>query len=143
MAISKAQLRSAKQRTQAFELHVPKAVSAQFDARQRLLFIELESRAILCFRDVDLQGLAGADGRDLREIEISPSGYGIHFPAIDQDFYLPALIEGFVGTRSWMAERGRKGGQSTSDAKKAASRSNGRLGGRPRKGVEGVAASSR
>ena len=79
MAISKAQLRSAKQRTQAFELHVPKAVSAQFDARQRLLFIELESRAILCFRDVDLQGLAGADGRDLREIEISPSGYGIHF----------------------------------------------------------------
>lgn len=133
MAISNTQLHAAKRRAQAQRLHVPRAVAVQFDGRQRLLVIQLESHALVCFRDVDLQGLAGVDARDLETIEITPDGYGLHFPAIDQDFSVPALLEGFVGTRKWMAERGRKGGQSTSTAKRSAAQANGRLGGRPRK----------
>jgi hypothetical protein len=70
----------------------------------------------------------------LDEIEISPSGFGIHFPKLDADIYLPALLEGVLGSKKWMASRlGQIGGQSRSRAKKAASRANGRLGGRPKK----------
>ena len=79
------------------------------------------------------QGLETASTKDLSAIRISPSGYGIHFPKLDADLYLPALMEGIFGTKAWMAERGRKGGQAATKAKKAAARANGKLGGRPRK----------
>jgi hypothetical protein len=70
----------------------------------------------------------------LDEIEISPSGFGIHFPKLDADLYLPAILHGFLGSRKWMASRlGQAGGKSRSAAKQKASRANGKLGGRPRK----------
>jgi hypothetical protein len=132
MSITDNQFQNAKRRAREQEAHVPRAIAVQFDPKQRLLVIELSSRAFVCFRDRDLQGLAGVDARDLK-VEVIGDGYGIHFPTIDQDFYLPALLEGFLGTGRWMAERARKGGRSTSSAKKAAAQANGRLGGRPRK----------
>jgi hypothetical protein len=53
---------------------------------------------------------------------------------LDADLYLPAILEGLLGSKKWMASRlGQVGGRSTSVAKKAASKRNGRLGGRPRK----------
>jgi hypothetical protein len=53
---------------------------------------------------------------------------------LDADIYLPALLEGFLGSRRWMAAQMRKaGGKASTKAKAAASRRNGKLGGRPRK----------
>ena len=49
------------------------------------------------------------------------------------DLGIPELVAGIFGTKSWMAELGRKGGQATSSAKSAAARKNGKKGGRPRK----------
>jgi hypothetical protein len=73
-------------------------------------------------------------GPQLDRIEITPSGFGIHFPKLDADLYLPALIEGFFGSKRWMASRlGTAGGKARSAAKVLASRANGRLGGRPKK----------
>ena len=70
----------------------------------------------------------------LELIEISPSGYGIHFPKLYADLYLPALLEGFLGSRKWMVARlGAQGGKSRTTAKASAARANGALGGRPRK----------
>ena len=79
-------------------------------------------------------GLENAKPSQLEEIEISPSGFGIHFPKLDADLYLPGLLEGFLGSKRWMASRlGQIGGKSRSAAKRAASKANGRLGGRPKK----------
>jgi hypothetical protein len=59
---------------------------------------------------------------------------GIYFSKLDADLYLPAILEGFFGSKKWMASRlGEAGGKSRSVAKKAASRANGRLGGRPKR----------
>jgi hypothetical protein len=78
--------------------------------------------------------LERATPTDLGEIEISPSGFGLHFPRIDADLYIPALLEGFFGSRRWMAARlGARGGKAKTEAKAEASRANGLLGGRPRK----------
>jgi hypothetical protein len=49
--------------------------------------------------------LEHAKAADLAEIELSPSGFGIHFPKLDADFYVPALLEGFLGSRKWMVAR--------------------------------------
>ena len=50
---------------------------------------------------------------------------------------LPGLFEGFLGSKAWMAARlGQIGRRSKSDAKKEASRANGKLGGRPRRAAK-------
>jgi hypothetical protein len=69
-----------------------------------------------------------------KDTSVSPSGLGLHFPQLDADLYLPALLQGFLGSRQWMAQAmGKVGGKAVSPEKKQAARANGRLGGRPRK----------
>ena len=71
---------------------------------------------------------------DLAEIEITPSGLGLHWPRLDADVYVPGFMKGIYGTRRWMAALlGAEGGKSSSPAKAAAARTNGAKGGRPRK----------
>jgi len=80
------------------------------------------------------KGLAGASPDDLAKIEISPTGLGLHWPRLDADLYVPALLQGVLGSRSWMAaQMGAAGGKARSAAKSAAARKNGRKGGRPRR----------
>ncbi len=75
-----------------------------------------------------------ATPEQLTEIEISSSGYGLHFPKLDADLYLPSFLEGVFGSERWMASRmGRLGGSSRSAAKTMAARENGKKGGRPRR----------
>ena len=122
------------------EMHasVPRAVRAYYDRTNRRLVIDLSSRLTLSFSPKDAQGLEHATPSQLEEIEITPSGFGLHFPRLDADLYVPGVLEGFLGSERWMAARlGQLGGQSRSRAKKAASRANGRLGGRPKKVAKG------
>ncbi len=49
------------------------------------------------------QGLEKAAPADLADIEISPSGFGVHFPRLDAHLYLPALLQGVFGSKRWMA----------------------------------------
>ena len=112
----------------------PIATRVRDDRRIGRIVIDLSSGLEVAFRPHDAQGLERSKPEDLAEIEISPSGLGIHFPRLDADLYLPALLEGFLGSRSWMAaEMGRRGGKAVSEAKAATARENGKLGGRPRK----------
>jgi hypothetical protein len=127
-------LNAANERGRVLHAALPKAVSAHFDRKTGRIVIHLSSKLTVSFRPADAQGLERARQSQLEEIEISPSGFGIHFPKLDADIYLPGLLEGFLGSRKWMASRlGRIGGKSRSNTKTAASRMNGKLGGRPRK----------
>jgi len=111
----------------------PHAVAARYDRHNRKVVVELSSRLTLSFSPEDAQGLENARASELEVIELSPSGFGIHFPKLDADLYIPGLLEGLMGSKRWMAARlGQIGGRSRSRAKKAAARANGRLGGRPR-----------
>ncbi len=74
------------------------------------------------------EGLQEAKPADL-DVRSSPSGLGLHFPKLDTDIYLPALLEGLLGSQHWWQQ----GGRVKSAAKAAAARENGRLGGHPRK----------
>lgn len=127
----------ANRRARELQTHAPRAVSARYDPKTGRIVIHLSSKLIVSFAPEDAQGLENARPSQLNKIEISPSGFGLHFPAVDADIYVPGLLEGFLGSKSWMASRlGQIGGQATSKAKKAASRANGRLGGRPRKTLQ-------
>jgi len=112
----------------------PMAVSASYDRRSGRVIVRLTSGIDVGFSPHDTQGLETAKPAQLDPIEISPSGLGLHFPKLDADLYLPALLDGVLGSRRWTAARlGERGGRARSPAKSASSRKNGKLGGRPRK----------
>ncbi len=112
----------------------PIAVAARYDKRLGNVVIELSTGLSIMFKPRDAQGLEKASPEELAKIEISPSGLGLHFPALDADLYLPGLLEGSMGSRQWMASRmGKAGGSASTPAKAQASRANGKLGGRPKK----------
>jgi Protein of unknown function (DUF2442) len=112
----------------------PQAVSADYDRRIGRIVIHLKSELEVAFSPHNAQGLENARPADLDLIEISHSCFGIHFPKLDLDLYLPTLLAGFLGSERWMASQlGSAGGRSRSAAKTTAAKRNGRLGGRPRK----------
>jgi hypothetical protein len=126
----------ARRRAKELQSAIPKAIAAHYDKASGRVVIRLSSKLDVSFSPRDAQGLEHARSSQLEPIEISPSGFGIHFPKLDADLYLPALLEGFFGSKTWMASQlGQAGGKSRSTAKRAAARANGKLGGRPRKAV--------
>lgn len=128
----------ANARGKELQKNIPRAVAAYYERKSKHIVIKLSSKLILSFSPRDVQGLESANSGELDEIEITPSGFGIHFPKLDADLYVPGLLEGFLGSRRWMAARlGEIGGRSTTAEKRAASRLNGRLGGRPKKAARG------
>lgn len=111
-----------------------RVVSARFDAQRGHVVIAFQTGVELSFPAAATEGLAGAPEEKLQKIEVSPSGLGLHWPLLDADVYIPSLIQGVLGSKSWMAAQlGRAGGSARSQAKITAARENGRRGGRPAK----------
>jgi hypothetical protein len=80
----------------------------------------------------DLQGLQSATKEQIAQVEILGNGTGLHWPALNLDYYVPSLLRRIYGNKKWMAVIGRSGGAVKSPAKKRAARVNGLKGGRPR-----------
>lgn len=132
--MSKDEFKVANRRAAARLRKSPCATSAQYERKRDRVVIGLSTGIEVAFRPRDAQGLERAKPDQLDTIEISPSGLGIHFPKLDADIYLPTLLEGFLGSKRWIAaEHGKIGGSVSTKAKTAAARRNGKLGGRPRK----------
>jgi hypothetical protein len=133
MAITEQDLEQAENRT-ALVREAGHAVSARYDRRRSRVVIALNTGIEVAFPTRLAEGLAGASPEHLADIEISAAGLGLHWPRLDADLYVPALLRGVFGSKSWMArELGAEGGRARTIAKVAASRENGRKGGRPKK----------
>jgi len=131
--LTRQQFAAAKARGEK-RLRGPRAESAHYDAERDRVIVRLTTGIEIGFAPRDAEGLQHASRDELAEIEVEAFGLGIHFPRLDADLYVPALLEGVLGSKSWMAARlGAAGGRVRSSAKAAASRNNGKRGGRPRK----------
>lgn len=136
------QFEAAKARGDA-RMRGPRAESAHYDARRNRIIIRLTTGVEIGLVPHDVEGLAHAPAAGLKAIEVGALGLGIHFPTIDADLYVPALLEGLLGSKRWMAARlGSAGGRKLTALKAAASRENGKRGGRPRKTAIGSRVSS-
>jgi hypothetical protein len=118
--------------TEADEIE-PRAVRASYNKKAAQVVVTLATGVVVSIPSKLLQGLVDASPQDLSKVTVSPRGTALHWPMLDADFSVTGLMAGVFGTRAWMAELGRKGGQVTSHAKAMASRANGRKGGRPHK----------
>jgi hypothetical protein len=102
-------------------------------AERYRIVIQLSSGLEAAFAPQDAQGLQDASPPDLAVVEIDLPGFGIRFPRLVADLYLPVLLEGFFGSKTWAAARlGQAGGLTSTPAKQEAARANGRHGGRSR-----------
>jgi hypothetical protein len=134
MELSDDEFEAANRRGAANKAAFPSAVAVRYDRRISRIVISLSTGLDIAFAPRDVEGFEHARPADLGDAEITPSGLGIHFPKIDADIYVPALLEGFLGSKRWMAaQHGKAGGRIASTAKSAAARENGKLGGRPKK----------
>ena len=137
MAVTEQEFERAEARAQE-EREAGHVLSARYDRRRRRVLLQLNTGVELTFPAEMAEGLAGASPDDLAQIEISPTGLGLHWPRLDADLYVPALMQGVFGSRNWMAAQlGTAGGKVKSAAKAAAARNNGRKGGRPRRTAGG------
>ena len=110
------------------------AHSARYDADSAELQITLTNGARVVLPADLIEGLRDAPSASRRNLEVAGIGYGLHWPDLDLDLSIPALLSDIFGTRRWLDEaRARTAGRSRSPAKSAAARSNGTKGGRPRK----------
>ena len=103
MAITDRQMQAARTRAQGLKTHVPQATGAAYNPDTGLVCIRLSNGIVIGLPAAQTQGLETASTKDLSVIHISPSGYGIHFPELDVDLYLPALMEGIFGTKAWIS----------------------------------------
>ncbi len=112
----------------------PRASAARYDRDSGRMVVDLLNGCAYVFPTRLVEDLQGASAGDLAGVEVDGLGFNLHWPALDVDLYVPALVAGIFGTRAWMTrELARVAGQAKSPAKAATSRSNGAKGGRPRK----------
>jgi hypothetical protein len=131
--IEDAEIDVARRRGEQLALTEPRATDARYDAASGRVIVDLTNGCTFAFPARALQGLGGARDEDLAWVEVLGDGFGLHWEALDADFTVPGLLMGLFGTRAWMArEQARRAGATTSPAKAAAARVNGKKGGRPR-----------
>lgn len=94
---------SAEDRMQQTMRRCPKAVRVRYDRWRSRIVIHLENGLDLVLPKRLVDELAQASDADLAEIEITPTGLGLHWPKLDADLYVPGLLEGVFGARDLMA----------------------------------------
>jgi Protein of unknown function (DUF2442) len=132
-AALQAQINLARQAGEVLDETEPRAVNAWYELTSSRVFIEIKNGVVMGFPYQLLEGLELATPEQLAEVEVTPSGYGLHWESLDVDLGVPQLVAGIFGAKTWMKELGRLGGLAKSTAKAKASQENGKRGGRPRK----------
>jgi len=133
--VTDTELAEAKRRWETERSQRPIPVSVRFDASSGRIVVEFANGAAFMVPARSLEGLTDATDEQLAEVELLGET-GLHWESLDVDYSISGLMSGIFGSRTFM-EAQRKGGQSRSSAKVAASRANGAKGGRPRKTANG------
>jgi hypothetical protein len=107
----------------------PRSLSAGFDRRNHRVWVKLDSGIDFSFDPGRAHGLQDASADDLAGVTVEGAGGTLHFPRLDADFSVARLLEGFLGPLDWTRR----------EARAAASRENGKRGGRPPKGASQLA----
>ena len=110
-----------------------RAIAARYDARKKLIHVELINGASFSFPPSMAQGLEHGSAAQLSQIDVTPYGTGLSWPLLNADLTVEGLLTGAFGSRSWMRAHAARAGSVRSAPKAAAARANGLLGGRPRK----------
>lgn len=135
--VSDAELTQAKQTWQQERAGRPVPASVRFDIGSERIIVEFTNGSAFLFPARAVEGLEKATSEQLSEVELLGET-GLHWESLDVDYTIQGLMQGIFGSKAFI-EAQRRGGQSRSDAKIAASRANGAKGGRPKKITDSAA----
>jgi hypothetical protein len=82
-----------------YDRRVVKATYSKKTDRLRLVFEDGATYTLPCSR---IQGLAEAQEKDLKRIQILGDGTGLLWPVLDVAHYVPGLLAGVYGSEKWM-----------------------------------------
>ncbi len=123
------EFRAAQRR--GFEERWLSATHVSYDAARAELVVQLYSGATVAIPRTFFPQINHATPEQLTNVELSPAGWLIVFPALDADYSVIGLLREIFG----LTEQQRRAGATKSPARAAASRANGKKGGRPRNGA--------
>lgn len=135
-----AQLEAARARAREADETEPRAVTARYDEATQRVGIELSNGCFFAFPARFIKELMHATREQREAVTVSEFGNVLFWDELDAQYGVPGLVAGVFGSKAWMREIGRRGGQQLSEAKSRAARLNGLKGGRPRKQTEIVVA---
>jgi hypothetical protein len=107
------------------------ATAVRYDRRRDAIVLTMRSGAVATIPRELIPVVADSAPGAARDLELSPMGSSLRFPLLDADFAVQGLIRLAFGVN----EANRLAGATKSPARAAASRQNGRKGGRPSKNV--------
>lgn len=85
-----------------------RAVKARLNPITYRLCVELNNDVVVEFPCKKLQGLENATPSQIARVQVTPSGYGLHWEELDVDLAVPQLVGGIFGTKAWMAKLDRQ-----------------------------------
>lgn len=132
------QISAAREAERVADRTEPRARTARYDEQRGRIVVELKSGAAFAVPVGLLDELDEADPAHLAQVEPISGGEALAWEALDVHVSVPGILATMLGPELVRAFA-RRGGQSTSEAKAAAARANGRRGGRPRRRPPGVA----
>ena len=80
------------------ELERPRATGVRYDPERVRLVIELVSGAVLDIPLPMTERLSNAAERERSTMELTPFGLGVHWPLVDEDLYVPRLVEQYTAS---------------------------------------------
>lgn len=116
-------------RAQATE---PTATAARYDRKTNRFHVDLLNGCAIAVKADLLPAVRDGTAAEKADVEVTPLGDGLHWGALDADYYVTFLVSALIGDTAWTRELARAAGRVKSPAKARAARANGAKGGRPR-----------
>lgn len=81
-----------------------RAINVRYDCKNDKIIIQFVDGSEFRFNSKLGQGLQNATPEQLAEVEITPSGKGLHWETLDADLSIPDLLQNVYGNQKWMSE---------------------------------------
>ena len=114
---TQAEIRAAQKRGEERARIEPRADRVSYDAKNRLIMLDLRGGAVLGLPVSTIRELVGAKPSQLKNIRVGFDGESITLEDLDVDISIPGLLRDLVGMTSAATLLGRKGGSAKSEAK--------------------------